>query len=644
MGRVTFALLLAAGCLTTPALDAQPTSRAAPPIVVPNDNRVAAGRMVRGTWEVRLVALRARWHPAGESDSSVVALALGEEGGPPRIPAPLLRVPRGTRMRVVVRNTLDDSLFLCIRGGVPCRNGDSVRVAAGASDTLEFSASDTGTFIYYAETPRLTAVGRRPVGRPQMAGAFVVDGGQRQPDRVIVLNGYVTVRPGHERDTTFNRFFQGINGRMWPATERLHYTVGDSVRWRIVNATANAHPMHLHGFYFRVDARGDGRSDTTYTRAAQRLAVTELVPSMGSVKMTWVPQRAGNWLLHCHKAFHVNQARLTDLRNGPRRFADQPAPQHASPVLAGSGMATQVHGAHASGDMMAGMIVGIEVRPSVGEEAADPSTATNPAARGIRVLAQERPRYFGEHPAFGFAVHAGSLEPSADSLRVPARPILLTRGEPVAITVVNRLGEPTAVHWHGIELESFFDGVGGWSGWGTRVAPMIAPGDSFVAHFTPPRAGSFMFHAHADEIRQLGAGLVGPLIVLEPGRAWNPETDHALVLSQHGPGVRPVTVNGDTAPPPLVLRAGVAHRFRVFSILPHEDVELRLLRDGVTATWRALAKDGAELPPSQAIEQPAARLFGTGETLDFELVPAAGEMTLEFGNRLSRGEMKFIAR
>jgi FtsP/CotA-like multicopper oxidase with cupredoxin domain len=260
------------------------------------------------------------------------------------------------------------------------------------------------------------------------------------------------------------------------------------------------------------------------------------------------------------------------------------------------------------------------------------------------MLVQERPAYFGAHSAFGFVVQPGASEPSPDSLTVPARPLVLARGEPVAITVVNRLSEPTGVHWHGIELESFYDGVGGWSGWGTRVAPMIAPGDSFVAHFTPPRAGSFMFHAHADEIRQLGAGLVGPLIVLERGERWNPDVDHVLLVSQAGPGIRPITVNGDTLPGALVLKAGVRHRFRVLSIMPHEEVTVRLSNGGERLLWRALAKDGADLPPSQAIPVPAERLFGPGETFDFELVPQPGELRLEFANRLARTEMPIVVR
>ena len=49
---------------------------------------------------------------------------------------------------------------------------------------------------------------------------------------------------------------------------------------------------------------------------------------------------------------------------------------------------------------------------------------------------------------------------------LPGPTIVLERGKPVSITVVNRLREPTAVHWHGIELESYFDGVADFSGAG----------------------------------------------------------------------------------------------------------------------------------------------------------------------------------
>ena len=272
------------------------------------------------------------------------------------------------------------------------------------------------------------------------------------------------------------------------------------------------------------------------------------------------------------------------------------------------------------------MIIGITVRPRRG--AAD--VAAPPAsARRVRLLVQERPRAYGPHAALGYARHDDGSPPAADSVEIPARPLVLERGEPVSITVVNRLAEVTGVHWHGIELESFFDGVGGWSGSGTRVAPMIAPGDSFVAHFTPPRAGTFMFHAHADEMRQLSSGLIAPLIVLEKGARWDPTRDHVLLVAQAGPDdTASVTVNGRASHLPMTLKAGVPHRFRVISMTPQDDIGVALLVNGAIGSWRPVAKDGADLPPGQAVPERAMRRFGPGETFDFEIVPEPGESQL----------------
>ena len=49
-----------------------------------------------------------------------------------------------------------------------------------------------------------------------------------------------------------------INGLSWPATERLTYQRGETVRWRLINLSSQVHPMHLHGFYFEVESLGDG--------------------------------------------------------------------------------------------------------------------------------------------------------------------------------------------------------------------------------------------------------------------------------------------------------------------------------------------------------------------------------------------------
>src|SRR5260370_17792653 len=74
---------------------------------------------------------------------------------------------------------------------------------------------------------------------------------------------------------------------------------------------------------------------------------------------------------------------------------------------------------------------------------------------------------------------------------IPGPEIRARQGEPVRITVHNRLSEDTTVHWHGVRLPNAMDGVPG------LTQPPISPGESFVYEFTPPAAGTFCSHPHA---------------------------------------------------------------------------------------------------------------------------------------------------
>jgi hypothetical protein len=54
--------------------------------------------------------------------------------------------------------------------------------------------------------------------------------------------------------------------------------------------------------------------------------------------------------------------------------------------------------------------------------------------------------------------------------------------------------------------------------------------------------------------------------------------------------------------------------------------------------WRAIAKDGADLPPSQATKRPAQQVIAVGETYDFEFeAPGPGEYRLDVLRRGAAG-------
>ena len=574
--------------------------------VSPNDNRIAAGKLTGNVLELRLVARIALWRPEGRGGPEVPIYAFAEDvpGSKPRIPGPLIRVPVGTEVRVSIRNTLPAELRLFGFQDRPGDRVDSLELAPGERRETRFRAGAPGTYMYWARTTVDTfALGLMEDG--QLHGAIIVDSSQsaRVPNERVFVIGLWKARetppgtPVELREETLV-----FNGQAWPTTERLTHTVGDTIRWRIINATRRVHPMHLHGFYYRVDARGTSLRDTLYTTEQQRLAVTERMTQGSTMSMVWSPHTPGNWLFHCHLVEHIS-ARM-DLA-----AHKVPASSHHNHALQG----------------MSGLVLGIHVRPAAGRPLVRRDTV---ARRTLRLFATERPRIYGEASAYSFVLQEGAREPAADSVRVPGTPIILTRAEPVAITVLNRMRVPVTVHWHGIELESFFDGVGDWSGTGSRLAPSIAPGDSFVVRMTPDRAGSFIYHTHQNETNQLGAGLFGPLIVLEPGQVRDTLTDRILLMGTAGPlSHSPPSLNGLTSHPPIALRAGSTYRLRFINITPGDQKAVRLLADTAVLHWRALGKDGAALPPHQAVVRPARLVMSAGETWDVEFTPTDSKAT-----------------
>jgi FtsP/CotA-like multicopper oxidase with cupredoxin domain len=85
----------------------------------------------------------------------------------------------------------------------------------------------------------------------------------------------------------------------------------------------------------------------------------------------------------------------------------------------------------------------------------------------------------------------------------PGPTIEVVEGDQVRIFVTNKLPEVTSVHWHGQRLPNGMDGVTG------LTQPGIAPGKTFVYEFIARRAGTFMYHPHADEMAQMAMGMMG---------------------------------------------------------------------------------------------------------------------------------------
>lgn len=576
------------------------------------DFRVPAGRMVEGVLRVTLEAKAAEWRPWGEEGPVLLAHVFAADGESPQVPAPLIRAHAGTPIHVTVRNNLSDTLV--VRGlrdhgagepGLAAALADQVVVAPGDEAKVLFTPTVPGTYSWGGD-----GLGPGAQADRGLRGLFIVDppGEEPNPEERFFL---ITHWGDPDRPASFlpsTRFF--LNGRSWPHTERLTYTQGDTIRWRVVNFSGRPHPMHLHGFHFQVDARGDLFREQVYAPEERRLVVTEALEPAESIRMSWVASEPGNWIFHCHFMRHMSWRQTAPLEGPPLTHT------HAHP---------DPEGAPEGEDLMGGLVLGITVAP---HEDYHPDTSL--PRRRLDLFVNEREGVFGTEPGYAFVLGEESSQPAADSVRFPGSLLLLRRGEPTEIVVHNRSRVPLGVHWHGLELESWTDGVPGWSGLPGKAVPAIGPGDSLAVRMAPPRAGTFMYHVHSEPEHQLAQGLYGPLLVLDEDEGWDPERDRLFLLGSLGPGDDPPpAVNGRLEPVEESFRQGESYRLRFMHISPDDGKQVALLRDGAPVTWLPVAKDGADLPESQVTGIPAQLQIFVGETYDFLWSPTEpGDYTL----------------
>ena len=588
------------------------------PMARVNDNRHSMGTLSGGTLTLSLDIVEAGYQPEGEHDPVVRVLAFAEPGKAPQVPGPLLRAPVGTMVRLTLRNRSDSAVMLGgLRRSMPA-DRDTVHIAAGATRDITFRLDRVGNFFYWGVIEGLSSFDERNWLDSQLTGALVVDSAGAPPpsaqERVWLITEWFHPFP---KTRTFESALT-FNGKAWPYNERLTFTQGDSVHFRVINAAAVEHPLHLHGFYFRVARHGGTRADTVVPPALQPLQNMRLIPIGGSLSLSFAPTTPGNWVFHCHFAGHVGE--IVSLHDSPEAFTVPSADgDHAMP-------AHDMPGGHT----MRGLVIGMHITPAANYK--EPVVANR---RTINLLIQKRPNgLVGGQTAYGFVLQSGTEVPARDSVRIPGPVLELKRGEPVRILVKNNMDEPSGVHWHGLEIESFPDGVPGFSGIGDRIMPPIPPGESFAAEFTPPRSGTFPYHSHLHEMRQIGSGMYGAIIVSDAPR--DTTRDHLIVA---GGGGLPVfykqapnflLVNGSVLPEPLHMTVGDTNRLRIVSIHADEVLHFRFGTKTQAARWMPLAKDGADLPIGLRGERSAVLSMGPGETADFTYVPKrAGRMMVE---------------
>jgi len=582
------------------------------PRIAANTNQCAAGILSKDGLTVELEIREGAFYPEDESGPSLQVFAFAEAGKQSQIPGPMIRIPQDTWVHVTVHNLIARDVLIHGMHTRPGENDDTIDLAAGATRDVTFSAGAPGAYYYWATAGGDTLGGRPYKEDSQLHGAFIVDPrGAVAPDRVFVIGMW------RDRPLAQESFdVPVINGKSWPYTERLKYPLGSEVRWVWLNPSGNVHPMHLHGSYFQVLSAGDAEQSDPVPPSRMRDVSTNFMAVGGTMTTLWKPERTGRWIFHCHILTHISPE-----TSAFHHESMHDGGQHTDPM-----------------NHMAGLVMGITIVARDGRIMAHKSPKAERKLQLVIAKDNSNPKKYTYS-----ILEAGQVTQTGGG---PGPTLVLTRNQPVAIHITNQLDEATSVHWHGIELESYDDGVPGWGGDGPRVTPMIAPGKSFDALFAPPRAGTFIYHTHMNDLFQLTSGLYAPLIVLPEGTTFHPEGDKIFVLSRNGKRTDgELLLNGSATPAPLAFRAGVRYRLRFIDILANNSIVINAVQDGKPVEWTPIAKDGADLAPVPPFAIPASFTIAPGETYDFTFTPEkSGEIEFKYDLLLLDEHVRQVAK
>jgi CopA family copper-resistance protein len=146
-------------------------------------------------------------------------------------------------------------------------------------------------------------VAMQPINRLGEPGTGLENNGRR----VLVYTDLRALRPDPdarppERDIEFHltgnmeRWVWGFNGKKFSEAGPVHVTLGERVRFVMINDTMMEHPIHLHGFLFSIENGQEG---------ALPLKHTINVKPGERMSFVFTADTPAHWAFHCHLLYHM---------------------------------------------------------------------------------------------------------------------------------------------------------------------------------------------------------------------------------------------------------------------------------------------------------------------------------------------------
>jgi FtsP/CotA-like multicopper oxidase with cupredoxin domain len=226
-------------------------------------------------------------------------------------PGPTIECVEGDKVRIFVTNRLPEHTTIHWHGILlPC-GMDGVggltqpQIPVGKTFVYEFQMKKSGTFMYHPHADEMVQMAMGMMGflvvHPKDPEFMRVD-----RDFVFLLNAY-DIDPGSFTPKVMTMLDFNLwtwNSRAFPGIDHLAVRLGDRVRIRIGNLTMTNHPIHLHGYDFRVTGTDGG----WVPESARWPEVTTDV-AVGQMRaIEFLADAPGDWAFHCHKSHHTMNA------------------------------------------------------------------------------------------------------------------------------------------------------------------------------------------------------------------------------------------------------------------------------------------------------------------------------------------------
>ena len=119
----------------------------------------------------------------------------------------------------------------------------------------------------------------------------------------------------------------------------------------------------------------------------------------------------------------------------------------------------------------------------------------------------------------------GGVEANAMTLngRIPGPILEFKEGDLALINVTNKMNTETSVHWHGLILPNFYDGVPYLN------TPPIEPGETFQYRIPINQSGTYWYHSHT--MLQEQKGVYGSIVIQPKEKKLEYDKDLVVVLS-----------------------------------------------------------------------------------------------------------------